>query len=75
MNNPKNDPSTKTLLFLNIVGEFGSERLVQRVVDTILAQTAVASRDDKMEEGEPSDVWSSEQASKIILTGHKVISN
>ena len=60
---------------INIAGEFGSERLVQRVVDTILAQTAVASREDnKMEEGEPSDAWSSEQASKIILTGHKVIS-
>ena len=58
----------------SLSGEFGSERLVQRVVDTILAQTAIVNKDaDKMEEGEPSDAWSAEQASKIILTGHKVL--
>ena len=46
------------------------------MVDTILAQTAIVNKDaDKMEEGEqPSDAWSAEQASKIILTGHKVLS-
>ena len=62
------------LTFCTILGEFGSERLVQRVVDTILAQTAIVNKDadNKMEEGEPFDAWSSEQASKIILTGHKV---
>ena len=61
-----------------IVGEFGSERLVQQVVDTILAQSAtLIKQDDKNEElsvasGSDNDVWSAETASKIILTGPKV---
>ena len=42
------------------------------MVDTILAQTAIVNKDDKMEEGEATDAWSAEQASKIILTGQVV---
>lgn len=63
-------------------GEFGSERLVQRVVDSILAQSARADREEKQEQegegkeepmtfGDGSDPWSAETASKIILTGQK----
>ena len=58
-------------------GEFGSERLVQRVVDTILRHTAPKVKD---QEGASTSVvspyqdtdWSAEEPSKIILTGHKV---
>lgn len=57
-------------------GEFGSERLVQRVVDTILRHTAPKVKD---KEGASTSVvspyqdteWSAEEPSKIILTGHK----
>ncbi|XP_060561991.1 deubiquitinating protein VCPIP1-like isoform X2 [Ruditapes philippinarum] len=59
-------------------GEFGSERLVQRVVDSILAQSAMLNKREAAEkikeEGmavEPIDAWSADTASKIILTGQK----
>ncbi|XP_064634580.1 deubiquitinating protein VCPIP1-like isoform X2 [Lineus longissimus] len=56
-------------------GEFGSERLVQKVVDTILQQTALKP---EMSESacsnlgpDPMDTgWRDDTASKIILTGH-----
>lgn len=61
-----------------MIGEFGSERLVQRVVDTILRHTAPKIKD---KEGASTSVvspyqdteWSAEESSKIILTGHKVL--
>ena len=58
-------------------GEFGSERLVQRVVDTILRQTAANAKgkDDPTSSNALSpydDTWSASEPSKIILTGHKV---
>ncbi|XP_053384067.1 deubiquitinating protein VCPIP1-like [Mercenaria mercenaria] len=59
-------------------GEFGSERLVQRVVDSILAQSAMLIRQEEGEKDkeepmaeEPVDAWSADTASKIILTGQK----
>ena len=69
-------------------GEFGSERLVQKVVDTILRQTAMQEEaeggEQKMSDtspslrGEPSGSDSLKEEmttpSKIILTGHKVSS-
>ncbi|XP_033752592.1 deubiquitinating protein VCIP135-like [Pecten maximus] len=59
-------------------GEFGSERLVQQVVDTILRNTANRDVGQKEEAEGSQDVdmaddplWSSDTASKIILTGYK----
>ncbi|KAL4225382.1 Deubiquitinating protein [Mactra antiquata] len=63
-------------------GEFGSERLVQRVVDSILRQSAMLNKergrettpddtDDNQRMDDNSDVWSADTASKIILTGQK----
>lgn len=54
-------------------GEFGSERLVQKVVDTLLRQTASKAA-EKTEDKSPScdqgpPKWASDEASKIILTG------
>lgn len=56
-------------------GEFGSERLVQKVVDTLLRQTATRA----VEKGDPAPSspactqarpkWASDEASKIILSG------
>lgn len=59
-------------------GEFGSERLVQRVVDTILRNTAKRDAAEKVEEGDKdsekmAESWNAESSSKIILTGHKVM--
>lgn len=66
------------VFFFGLIGEFGSERLVQRVVDTILRHTAPKVKD---KEGASTSVvspyqdteWSAEEPSKIILTGHKVL--
>lgn len=54
---------------------FGSERLVQQVVDSILAQSAMASKQGQVADcdtEEKQEAWSAETASKIILTGQKV---
>ena len=65
-----------------ILGEFGSERLVQKVVDTILRQTKNKEEEKKDEiegaavkEGDPllDTSWRSDTPTKIILTGHKVL--
>ncbi|KAH3870693.1 hypothetical protein DPMN_033884 [Dreissena polymorpha] len=57
-------------------GVFGSERLVQHVVDTILAQSAASYKEKNATEsatlpetGEQEDGFDAEMASKIILTG------
>jgi hypothetical protein len=72
------------LLPLMSPGEFGSERLVQRVVDTVLRQTAAPVSKEEVREGAgregagPADMdtqdpaWAPDQPSKIILTGQKV---
>ncbi|XP_069134071.1 deubiquitinating protein VCPIP1-like [Argopecten irradians] len=59
-------------------GEFGSERLVQQVVDTILHNTASRDLSQKEDDVGSQEVdmaddplWSSDTASKIILTGYK----
>ncbi|XP_060086335.1 deubiquitinating protein VCPIP1-like [Ylistrum balloti] len=59
-------------------GEFGSERLVQQVVDTILRNTASRDTSQTEEAMASQDVdmaddplWSSDTPSKIILTGYK----
>jgi len=60
------------------LGEFGSERLVQKVVDSILAQSAAplaassAGTSDLQPLQDPLDTFDPEMASKIILTGQKV---
>ena len=55
-------------------GEFGSERLVQKVVDTILRNTASkdGGESSKGAEGSTKAEWKDNTASKIILTGFKV---
>ena len=58
-----------------IVGEFGSERLVQQVVNTILRRTAAQKKDKESSVVNPysdDQDWSAETASKIILSGHAV---
>ncbi|XP_025080407.1 deubiquitinating protein VCIP135-like isoform X2 [Pomacea canaliculata] len=56
-------------------GEFGSERLVQQVVDTILRQTASSKTDDveSPHVGAPKSCdhgsWTADEESKIILSG------
>ncbi|KAL3842550.1 hypothetical protein ACJMK2_020546 [Sinanodonta woodiana] len=60
-------------------GEFGSERLVQQVVDSILRQTQVKQEDDDNKKTESAAAiaqstemeWNSTSSSKIILTGHQ----
>ncbi|XP_041365436.1 deubiquitinating protein VCPIP1-like isoform X2 [Gigantopelta aegis] len=58
-------------------GEFGSERLVQKVVSKILRQTAAPEQVSNACEMPPPDpvAWSPEASSKIIITGqqHKSI--
>ena len=57
-------------------GEFGSERLVQKVVDTILRNTAAKDLGESSkgaEGGSTQAEWKDDTASKIILTGFKVI--
>ncbi|KAK3102693.1 hypothetical protein FSP39_013188 [Pinctada imbricata] len=66
----------QSLVQKHFPGEFGSERLVQRVVDTILRQTAASTKEKGESEGASAlspydDAWSASQPSKIILTGHK----
>ena len=59
-------------------GEFGSERLVQKVVDTILRNTAAKDLGESSkgaEGGSTQAEWKDDTASKIILTGFKVILN
>lgn len=65
--------------FLVCVGEFGSERLVQRVVDTLLRLTRTAELVDSTQltevDGEASltsapSWWQSDQAHKILLHGN-----
>ena len=55
-------------------GEFGSERLVQKVVDTIMRQTATKETAEAMERPTEEDPlhWQPDAASKVILTGHHV---
>nr|KAG5695436.1 hypothetical protein BaRGS_033561 [Batillaria attramentaria] len=57
-------------------GEFGSERLVQKVVDTLLRQTATRAVEKTenavsptCDRGQPK--WASDEASKIILSGYQ----
>ncbi|XP_074660293.1 deubiquitinating protein VCPIP1-like [Tubulanus polymorphus] len=54
-------------------GEFGSERLVQKVVDILLLKTA--SKDDgtnrRVSHPLPNDDWKKDEAMKTILTGAK----
>ncbi|CAH1785484.1 unnamed protein product [Owenia fusiformis] len=57
-------------------GEFGSERLVQKVTNTILVNTAkLTKKDDSTSKvtavDEDPNAWKSDAASKIILTGQK----
>lgn len=58
-----------------LAGEFGSERLVQQVVDTILRQTASSKTDDveSPHVGAPKSCdhgsWTADEESKIILSG------
>ena len=75
-------------MFLMLSGIFGSERLIQKVVDKILLQTAVLSVDEDMDDGGEGDggggdgsprkppegatAWDGMTASKIILTGPAV---
>lgn len=55
-------------------GEFGSERLVQQVVNTILRRTAAQKTDPEKSVANPysdsDENFSADTASKIILTGH-----
>ncbi|XP_052065392.1 deubiquitinating protein VCPIP1-like [Mytilus californianus] len=53
-------------------GEFGSERLVQQVVNTILRRTAGQKKDPEKSVVNPysDESFSADTASKIILTGH-----
>ncbi len=64
-------------------GEFGSERLVQKVVDIILRYSASKEKQEDPKPGvsDPSSAgaggaegaeWRDDTASKIILTGNKV---
>ena len=53
---------------------------MQRVVDSILSQSAMLNKREEAEKNkeegmtvEPLDAWSADTASKIILTGQKVI--
>lgn len=63
-----------------ISGEFGSERLVQKVVDSILIQTKkTAPLEERPVEGASGEThmetdasWRADSSSKIILTGFKV---
>ena len=61
-------------MYIWVSGAFGSERLVQKVVDSILRQSA-ASNEDGEEKSEvnpaddPLNSWTPDAASKIILTG------
>ncbi|WAR01801.1 VCIP1-like protein [Mya arenaria] len=56
-------------------GEFGSERMVQQVVDSILAQSAASLKEggatQRQDSEKPMDTFNPETASKIILTGFK----